>query len=73
MLGIHNDEDATFFNINPKCPRCNFTLTEVRQSSSSLLNEYQWDAIKAGDYYCINCKPTEEGMKYKYFWKIELN
>lgn len=55
-----------------KCPHCESELILVEQSPKSLLNEYQWEAIKAGDYYCPTCKPVEEGMKYRYFWKREL-
>jgi len=55
-----------------RCPCCNLELQEVIQPENSFLNEYQWESIKAGDYYCINCKPDIEGMKYKYFWKKEI-
>lgn len=54
-----------------KCPICSHRLNFVRQSSHSFLNKEQFNSVKAGDYFCINCKPTQ-GLKYKYFWKNEI-
>ena len=50
-----------------RCPCCNLELQEVIQSLDSLLNEYQWESVKAGDYYCINCKPE---LVNKFYNKI---
>lgn len=56
-----------------KCPICNNQLEEVKQSSNSLLNSEQFDAIKAGDWFCRNCRGKEGKSGYKYFWNRELN
>ena len=54
-----------------RCPVCNIQLMEVRQAEGSLLNEQQWAAVRAGDYYCQNCPPDKD-MRYKYWWKKEV-
>lgn len=54
-----------------KCPICHLQLNEVIQPECpSLL--FKRNMVRAGDYYCIHCKPDIEGMKYKYFWKKDL-
>jgi hypothetical protein len=54
-----------------KCPQCHLQLQEVIQPECPLILS-KYNMIRAGDYYCINCKPDIEGLKYKYFWKKDL-
>jgi hypothetical protein len=49
------------------CPACTARLCIVKQDENSMLNAEQFDSLKAGDYYCPNCPPTKEGLKYRYF------
>ena len=58
----------------PKCPQCSTELYKVFQSSPQMLNQYQFDAIKAGDYYCEKCPANgrSKNNKYCYFWEHEL-
>jgi uncharacterized protein with PIN domain len=56
-----------------KCPRCGGKLEPVRQSPNSPLNRYQFDAAKAGDYYCDACPDNGRGHKpLCYWWESEL-
>ena len=55
------------------CPLCKGPLHEVHYNRDSMLNRYQFDAVKAGDYYCESCKGTEAATGFKYFWKSELD
>lgn len=55
------------------CPQCGKRLERVCQSDNSPLNRYQFDAIKAGDYYCRQCPSNERGqVAYCYWWEHEL-
>ncbi len=56
----------------PACPDCGNVLQPVVQSSTSMLNPDQFDAVKAGDWYCDNCKGTRAVSGFKYFWNKEL-
>jgi hypothetical protein len=59
-----------------KCPNCNGSARPVTQSNS-YLNSDQFDAIRAGDYYCETC-PEEAGTAkksqsgYAYFWERDI-
>jgi len=54
------------------CPQCGGKLQEVLQSASSLLNEEQFDANKAGDYFCTKCPSNGRShTPYAYFWRRE--
>lgn len=59
-----------------KCPNCNRPVHPVTQSNS-YLNSDQFDAIRAGDYYCESC-PEEAGTAkkspsgYAYFWERDI-
>ena len=54
------------------CPECVEPLKPVRQSSSSMLNSEQFDAGRAGDYYCDKCKGTRADTGFRYFWEHRL-
>jgi len=54
------------------CPECGNKLEKVTQSSHSILNEYQFEAVKAGDYFCKTCKGNRGKTGYRYYWKSEL-
>lgn len=54
------------------CPQCFSPLKGVTQSQNSPLNEYQFDAVKAGDYYCALCKGDESNTGFKYWWTRDL-
>ncbi|HSZ58578.1 MAG TPA: hypothetical protein VK797_23120 [Tepidisphaeraceae bacterium] len=47
-------------------------MHEVRQAESSPLNREQFDASKAGDFYCETCPGNRGRTHYRYFWKKEL-
>ncbi len=56
-----------------KCPRCGGPLIAVRQSANSPLNADQFDAVKAGDYYCPSCPSNDRGhTPLCYWWEHEL-
>ena len=55
-----------------QCPKCNGPLKEVTYQSNSMLNRDQFDAVRAGDFYCTSCKGSESSSGYKYFWLREL-
>lgn len=56
-----------------KCPQCGGPLRKVRQSPTSPLNRDQFDARKAGDYYCETCPDNDRGnSKLCYWWEDEL-
>ena len=59
--------------MNFKCPDCGKLLQEVRQSENSPLNREQFDASKAGDFFCDSCPSNDRGhAPLRYFWKSEL-
>jgi hypothetical protein len=59
--------------MNFNCPDCGTLLKAVRQSESSPLNREQFDAVKAGDFYCDTCPSNDRGNQpFRYFWKTEL-
>jgi len=37
-----------------------------------MLNDDQFDAIKAGDFYCDQCPGDRGKSGLRYFWKAEL-
>jgi hypothetical protein len=38
-----------------------------------MLNDDQFDAVRAGDWYCDTCPSNERGNTgYRYFWTREL-
>jgi len=56
-----------------KCPQCGSPLQPVLQSPNSPLNRDQFDAVKAGDYYCETCPDNDRGKKLLcYWWEREL-
>lgn len=55
------------------CPQCRNKLIKVVQSCTSALNPDQFDAVKAGDYYCQTCPDNDRGSsKLCYWWTHEL-
>lgn len=56
-----------------RCPGCKNPLKVVRQDGERMFNDDQFDAIKAGDFYCDKC-PTNERCHsgFRYFWKRDL-
>jgi hypothetical protein len=55
------------------CPGCGGKLEWVRQSSNSTLNSDQFDAVKAGDYFCRVCLGGEsQSNTFKYWWTSDL-
>lgn len=58
---------------SPKCPSCGKPLQKVERSPSSPLNQEQFDAAKAGDFFCDTCPSNERGnARFRYYWKREL-
>ncbi len=56
-----------------RCPTCKTPLKRVVQESRGMLNSEQFDAIKAGDYYCEACPGNDRGKSgLRYFWNSEL-
>lgn len=54
-----------------KCPRCGGNLCTV--PPSKWLNSDQWQASKAGDYYCVFCPGNGRGaMDFCYWWEHEI-
>lgn len=59
----------------PDCPDCGRPLTPIERPASSLLNDAQFDAIRAGDYFCRTCPPNDPvrgNRPVRYFWRREL-
>jgi hypothetical protein len=56
----------------PICPDCKGPLQQVTCQSFSYLNPDQFDSVKAGDYYCTECKGKRGNTGYRYYWKSEL-
>lgn len=56
----------------PTCPMCNAQLQFVRQSSDSYLNREQFNAAKAGSWYCEACKDPETRTGFKYWSNTEV-
>jgi hypothetical protein len=55
------------------CPRCYGPVEEVRQSPTSPLNRDQFDASKAGDFFCRSCPDNGRGISgLCYWWESEL-
>jgi len=53
------------------CPQCGTGLRVVR-NTSGVLNDEQFDSMRAGDFFCENCKGVEAKSGYKYWWKRDL-
>lgn len=56
------------------CPECNHPLSRAVPTGGSLaLSEGQFEAIKAGDWYCdAGCKGTRGKSGLRYYWESEL-
>ena len=57
-----------------RCPQCRGTVMLVTQGEYAWMNRDQFDAVKAGDYYCESCPPNDraENGKHCYWWEREL-
>jgi hypothetical protein len=55
----------------PTCPECGKALRPVHYTGG-YLNRDQWEAVRAGDWFCESCKGTRSGSGYRYFWNGEL-
>jgi hypothetical protein len=53
------------------CPDCKRPLEKVEQAYGSMLNEDQFDSVKAGDYFCRHCTGIRGRTGYRYFWLKE--
>lgn len=55
------------------CPKCGGPVHLVERGPYSPLNQDQFDAVKAGDYYCKICPDNDRGRTaYCYWWEHEL-
>lgn len=50
------------------CPQCGAALTKVRNPAGSSLNDDQFDAVKAGDWYCASCPSNDRGNSSHCYW-----
>ena len=78
LLGLSADQSRMEPRVSPLpdpvCPGCGGALQVVRQSATSPLNREQFDAAKAGDYFCDKCPSNDRGNRpFRYFWKSELS
>lgn len=55
---------------SPACPHCGSPLGRVRRSSESMLNDEQFDAIRAGDWFCKCTTDGNGSAGYCYFWQM---
>ena len=55
-----------------RCPRCAKPLEHVTYPRGSMLNEDQWDAVRAGDWWCETCPSNGRGKAGAYFWNREI-
>lgn len=51
------------------CPQCSGPLKRVRQSPGSALNKDQFNAVKAGDWYCEACPDNDRGRAGLCYWR----
>ena len=54
------------------CPQCGSDLWPVFQSPGSYLNADQFDAVRAGDWYCTVCPDPSTRTGFTYFWDRDL-
>ena len=67
-------EDQSSMREPPTCPQCQAILHRVRRGGDSPLNADQFDAVKAGDWYCSVCAGAEaKHTTYKYWWEKDLD
>lgn len=69
MIPTHPRESLS----NPDCPQCGKPLSKVEYPENSMLNQYQFDAVRAGDWFCVHCKGTEAKSGWKYWWNKDIN
>jgi hypothetical protein len=54
------------------CPQCGADINGNRVKNPGWMNDEQRDAVKAGDWFCLNCKDPETRTGYKYWQDSEL-
>lgn len=65
-------EGETASMSEPQCPKCKVPMRRVRNPSGSMLNDDQFDAIRAGDWYC-GCHNNGRGnTSNAYYWNSEV-
>jgi hypothetical protein len=52
---------------NYTCPQCKGELKEVT-NNSLFMNKDQFDAEKAGDFYCERCPGNDRGKQPRCYW-----
>jgi hypothetical protein len=57
-------------HVKEQCPTCNAPLHRVRNDSP--LNDDQFAAIRAGDYFCKQCTSNQALSGYRYYWERDL-
>ncbi|GMW02629.1 MAG: hypothetical protein AMXMBFR84_37650 [Candidatus Hydrogenedentota bacterium] len=57
----------------PLCPQCDQPVKRVSRSPNSYMTEEQFDAVKAGDWFCDNCSGDRGQTGYAYFWQSEID
>jgi hypothetical protein len=58
--------------VEPACPECARPLQKVRKASSSPLNDEQFDAVRAGDWFCEHHTNGRGNTSYAYYWNREV-
>ena len=48
------------------CPTCGGQLERVPRSTN--MNSDQWDAVKAGDWFCETCPDNDRGQTGLCYW-----
>jgi hypothetical protein len=71
-LMAHVIPDKKAAETAPKCPKCDELLTKVRYPSGSMLNEEQFDATRAGDWFCKCHNNGRSRTAGAYFWDSEV-
>ena len=57
----------------PPCPLCQQPLKRVTQGPYSPLNSDQFDAVKAGDWFCECSSNGRSATLFAYFWDWEVS
>lgn len=57
-----------------RCPKCRGEVVTVTNDGRGMLNDEQFDSVKAGDVYCEKCPPNDRANKNVrcYWWRSEL-
>jgi hypothetical protein len=57
------------------CPQCSTALEKVKNPAGSYMNNEQFDAVKAGDWFCKLCRSNGRNKinKVCYWWDKEVD